>query len=213
MIGSRFSDRTWIYSSDACTRNFDNGWDGRKLFGTSATPQLFAMEADGYYQINAVDEINNTELGFRKGEDSNYTLRFSHVNLQKRYSALYLIDLDYNYTVDITEDGSEYSFTAEPTSSIVKRFKIVTSPGMTTSVDGKQSELNIFHSKHSLFVKNPTNSDGKINIFDISGRIILSTSFVSNATTNIPINLQQGTYIAKAYITNGYECIQKIVVR
>jgi len=125
--GSRYADKMWIFSEPTCTHGFDNGWDGTKTIGSSLAPQLFSMEKDGNYQVNTVDDINETEIGFQAGEDKQYTLTFTHSNLKQRYNAVYLIDLLENKTIDITQSGSTYSFVTHSTSTPVKRFKIVTS--------------------------------------------------------------------------------------
>lgn|ERR1035437_3372659 len=89
--GTRYSDIMWIITDQACTHKFDNGWDGYKMSGSSLTPQIYAMESDGNYQVNSIDDINNTNIGFQTGEDSIYTLVFNHQNLASRYKALYLV--------------------------------------------------------------------------------------------------------------------------
>jgi hypothetical protein len=73
VIGTRFSDCLWLFTDSTCTHSFDNGWDGIKFIGSPLAPQLFAMEADGNYQINTVNDVNNTELGFQAGEDTQYS--------------------------------------------------------------------------------------------------------------------------------------------
>ena len=74
--GARFSDQLWLFNAKECSHNFDNGWDAHKYFGSGSTPQLYAAEQDGDYQINAVDNLNQTVLGFRNGEDDKYVIRF-----------------------------------------------------------------------------------------------------------------------------------------
>jgi hypothetical protein len=100
--GSRFADRMWIFTDPSCTHGFDNGWDGEKFMGSSISPQIYAMEPDGIYQVDAVDDINNTYLGFRAGEDSVYTFTFTHQNLELKYTNVYLVDSVAHQTVDIT---------------------------------------------------------------------------------------------------------------
>lgn len=125
--GATSGDQMWLFSVATCTRNFDNGWDGFKMFGTSVAPQLFAMEPDGYFQVDAVADVNNTYLGFKAGVDSVYTFTFTHQNLSFDYKQLYLVDSIANKTVDIYADGATYTFTATNTAAVVKRFKIITS--------------------------------------------------------------------------------------
>jgi len=127
VMGSRYSDQLWIFSVPTCNRVFDNGWDVSKVFGNTLAPQLFAMEPDGYYQVDAIPDMNNTYLGFKSGEDTFYTFTFTHENLSDAYQHLYLIDSVANKTIDIFQTGTTYSFTAPFTNAPVRRFKIVTS--------------------------------------------------------------------------------------
>ena len=125
--GSRYTDQMWIFAVSTCTRDFDNGWDAYKMFGSVVTPQLFAWEANGNFQIDAVPDFNNTYLGFKAGEDSVYTFTFNHEYVDQMYKQLYLIDSVANKTVDIFASGTQYTFTVQKTDVPVKRFKIVTS--------------------------------------------------------------------------------------
>ena len=79
--GARFSDQMWLFSVASCTNEFDNGWDGFKMFGTPLAPQLFAIEPDGDYQVASIPNYNDTFLGFSAGIDSVYTFTFTHQNL------------------------------------------------------------------------------------------------------------------------------------
>jgi len=126
--GSRYSDQMWVFSVPTCTRDFDNGWDGYKMFGTNPLlPQLFAVEASGNYQIDVVPDFNNTYIAFKAGEDTTYTLTFTNENLSLLYTQLYMIDSVANKTIDIFSTGTKYTFNVQPTASAAKRFKIVTS--------------------------------------------------------------------------------------
>ena len=72
------------------------------------------MEQDGNYQINSVDDLNNTTIAFEPGEDWDYQLIFNNHNLEKRYSKLLLFDLAKRKVMDVTANGSVYNFTADP---------------------------------------------------------------------------------------------------
>ena len=69
-------DRMWIFNEESCTRSFDNGWDGPKMLTENGTPALCAIEKDGLYQVNSVNNMDETKLGFRKGTATEYTLTF-----------------------------------------------------------------------------------------------------------------------------------------
>jgi len=127
VMGSRFSDQLWFFSVSSCTRGFDNGWDGFKMTGNILTPQLFAMEADANFQVDAIPDLNNTYIGFKSGEDTVYTFTFNHENLSVGYTQLYLVDSVANKTIDVYQTGTTYTFTAPFTANAVRRFKLTTS--------------------------------------------------------------------------------------
>jgi len=200
--GSRFSDRMWIFSDSVCTHNFDNGWDGRKFLGSFMAPQLFAMEADGDYQINAVDDINNTELGFRAGEDLNYVLTFTHQNMEASCSGLFLLDLKENTVMNITKSGTEYPFLAEHTETAEKRFVILTSPALSDSEE-KNMQLKIFTIEQKVIIHNLNRLVGELEFYDITGRFMQKSSFGVEGVTVIQTYLPSGAYFAKVLTENG----------
>ncbi len=192
--GSRFGDRMWLFTDSTCNHDFNNGWDGRKVFGTVLTPQLYAVESDGDYQINAVNDINNTDLAFQAGEDTKYKLTFSHTNTETHYAAIYLVDMLENVTTDITLSGSEYAFEAASTEKPVKRFKIITVSATATST----SLTKVFSADKTIFVQNFSHVIGDLYLYDIAGRFIQKSPFGGSGLTAIPVNLPVGPYVVKA---------------
>lgn len=209
--GSRFADQMMIFTVDGCTRNFDNGWDGRKMFGNPITPQLFAMEVDGNYQINSIDDINNSNLGFKAGEDTTYTLKFTHENLGMKYAELYLLDLSNNNTTDITSSGTQYIFNAKTTLEPVKRFQLLTSKpqtikGVTTQnndVNSSSEDLKVYSSHQTIFIKNNSNETGIFRLFDLSGRYVKELTFGALGIATFQNCAPIGAYIIKGGTVNN----------
>ena len=201
VIGTNYSDRMWLLDDATCTRNFDNGYDGSKLLGYTEVSQIYGLEADGIYQIDAVNDLNNTYLGFQPGTETSFKLVFKHQNTDLKYSQIFLVDLVANSTTDITQSGIEYSFTSTATDA-VKRFKIVATTGTTTRLEkeNESSTLSMFNSDKTIVVNNTTNSTGKLTVFDTIGRIVQVYDFGANRLTNISTNLNKGTYIIKAVV-------------
>ncbi len=208
--GSRYADRLWIVSEPTCTRGFDNGWDGVKFLGLSLSPQLFAMEVDGDYQVDAVADMNNTELGFQAGEDVEYTFTFNQQNITSKYAGVYLVDSVENKTVDITESGSTYKFVAESAPTKVNRFKIVTRPNENVAPDA-DTKVKLFSSKGTIFVQNISNSNGELSLYDMAGHYIKKVIFGANEITTVSTNINPGVYVAKA-LTNGEEITKRLIV-
>ena len=215
--GTRFSDKMWIFTDPTCTRGYDNGWDGYKFLGSSLAPQLWAMESSGDYQVDAVSDINNTNLGFITGEDTNYKLTFTHENLNLQYPALYLVDLlDPNNPVftDITQSGSTYSFSAVQSSTPVSRFKIVTSPGIATGISNTENKsLNIFTNQDGkVFILNPADLTGNVVIYDMAGKALQSAKVNAGGLTTIPTSFVPGCYILSVAIGNE-KVNRKVIIR
>jgi hypothetical protein len=127
-IGSRYYDQLWCFSVPACTRGFNNGWDAYKVVvPDSSAPQIYAIEECGNFQMDAIPDFNNTYIGFKPGEDSQYTLSFTVQNLSMYYQQLYLVDLVENKTIDIYTTGTTYTFTVNAATDPLKRFQLITS--------------------------------------------------------------------------------------
>ena len=197
--GANYGDRMWIFTEPTCTRSFDNGWDGYKSFGTSVSPQLFAKEQSGNYQVNSIDDIDNSVLGFIAGTGTSYTFTFTHQNIESTYSSLYLFDTYTGGYTNITESGTQYSFTSSNTSLAESRFKIVTSIDNTTQTsEMKNSGIKLNNYQNTIFIHNSTAEDGMLELFDLAGKIVQAFPFNANMTTKMPTSISAGSYIAKA---------------
>jgi len=208
--GAHSADRLWIYTEPTCTRSFDNGWDAFKLVGSALSSLLYAVESDGNYQVNTVNDMNNSVLAFQAGEDAVYTFTFTHQNSEKYYEKIYLIDLENNKMTDITESGSTYSFTAEPTSKAKNRFSIVTFNSAKDSTD-ESSNIKINSSNGMVFIQNLSSSKGNAMIFDVSGRIVKEFTLNANGLTVASSGMIPGIYIVKCMTENEKLSIRVIV--
>jgi len=214
VIGTNFSDRMWIFSNPTCTRNFDNGWDGKKMLASTDVTQLYGSETDGAYQIDAVNTMNETYLGFQPGIESSFKLVFNHENTATNYSSIYLVDLIANKTVDITASGTEYAFTATASTPATNRFKIVTNSNLTTSVGNQEAlKLKIYNSEGAVFVQNFTDNACDFMLYNIQGKVVLQSKAKANGITTIQtLNLIPGVYVAKA-VNAIEEAKQRIIIR
>jgi len=206
---THFSDKMWIFTDSTCTRNYDRGWDGSKLFGSARTPQIFAIEPDGKYQINAVADMNNTDIGFQAGEEKEFTMKFTHENADSYYTNITLYDIVAKTSTDITVSGTEYKFTAEPNTPASKRFKIITSNVKTNE---SASKIKVYSVDGMVFVQNSSDENGELKLYDVSGRFIQQTSFGANNSAALMQRLTPGVYLAKTII-NGKEITKSLIVR
>jgi len=207
--GPTSGDKVWLFASDQFTRTFDNGYDGIKVYPATGKARLFASESDNDYQIDAVDDLNNTVLKFRAATaDTDYKLTFEHENTENRYASIYLYDMIEDKIVDITESGSTYTFTANNTTSSVLRFRIIANPigsGVSTP------NVNVYAADNNMFIKRLAgNVDAQIKITDLTGKLVNSFNLNSDGLVTLPIEKQKiyivtitsqaGTYSQKVMI-------------
>jgi len=208
--GETLSDRMWLITDSLSTNTFDNGYDGMKMLGSSLAPQIFAEEADGNYQVNTVKNINNTTLCFQAGKDREYTMKFTNSYISKNYAGVFLVDLLENKTIDITESGTEYKFTANSTPDPVKRFKIVARYYDEEDFD-KPSNLKVFSAGSMVFVQNFSDAEGTLRLYDMSGRFIKSIILPANGFISSISGLKSGAYVVNAYTVNE-KCNKRVIV-
>jgi len=210
LIGEHYSDRMWIFTEPTCTRNYDNGWDGRKILGSSLAPQIYAIEPDGDYQVNSVSDMHDTDLAFQAGDEVEYTLKFTHENIQRQYAGVYLVDLVENKTIDVTQNGSTYKFATAQSDAPAKRFKIITRHYEKNAPDA-ESQLKIFSAKSAVYIQNQGTANGDCTLYNIAGQAVRKLSFGPSSITTVS-NLRQGTYVLSA-TTNGEKVSKRVIVQ
>ena len=144
-------DHLYMLESEQFNKNYESGYDARKRMGDELN--LFAVENDDQLSVDATNSIIGTRVGVRTGEETAYTLVFSHLS-ENVYWAL--LDNETNETIDINE-GTEYTFFAEPNSTITERFMIVESanaPAIATGVDNMKNSVKVhkFIKDNQLFI-------------------------------------------------------------
>ncbi|MEI6052330.1 MAG: T9SS type A sorting domain-containing protein [Opitutaceae bacterium] len=212
LIGQKFSDRMWIFTDASCSRNFDNGWDGRKILGSSQVSQLYSIENDGNYQINAVNDMNESYIGFQAGEDTQFKMVFNHENTDKIYGKIYLVDLLANKTIDITQNGTEYAFTANANDA-TKRFKIITQTTGTLNPTESSSKLKMFNTSEAIYIQNFTEKTATYMLYNASGKAIQTINVDPNSMITVNTNsLNSGIYIAKSE-TETEKATLRLIIR
>ncbi len=148
-----WSDNLYMLESDSYDKAFEAGYDAAKM--NSGEFNVFAVEGESRLAVDATNNIIGTYVGVRTGEETTYTLSFSHLMTNNE---LFLLDKETNEIVDIY-DGVEYTFYAEPNSEITDRFQILgreKTPEVTTAIeeaaDNNGTKVHKFIKDNQLYI-------------------------------------------------------------
>lgn len=135
---SGWGDEVKIYTHEEFSEGFENGWDGRKMEGSSSAPQIYALSSDGNMAINCIPDLEGSQLGFKAGKtDDTYTLSFEY---SENAEPLYLLDVTNNAYTRVLNNNS-YTFT---TRDKIDHTRFVLThyfaPSITTGVDDTKHE-------------------------------------------------------------------------
>jgi putative von willebrand factor type A domain protein len=201
------ADRMWLVEAQGKTKNYDDGFDGEKIF-TAASAQLYAIQ-DRNYQVTTAADLDNTELGFVAGDGAkHYTLTFNLDEMSDdRY---YLVDHLTHEQKPIT-NGMTYSFNAGANDP-ANRFAISRSTKSITDdvFEGKGIELRA-KSGRTIEARNYTDETAEVEIFDVSGKVVDKFTVEPHDTDRIKLSLE-GVFVVRAY--NGQaKTTQKFIIK
>ncbi|HHT23258.1 MAG TPA: cadherin-like domain-containing protein [Bacteroidales bacterium] len=203
-------DNLWLFSQEGTSEGYDNGWDGRKNFGTP-TAFIYTETSAGPLQVSANSTIDGTPISFRGNNDDEYTLTLVKTNLDK-YQDLHLLDLATKTVVPLQEDTTRYQFASANKGNAEKWFIIVNRPISQIDLANNEFELleGYITSDNVLTAINYTGSKGTMLLYSISGNLIAS----ENMTTGINFyrkTLYPGVYIMRLEAGESRKSVKLIV--
>ncbi len=203
-------DALWLISQKGTTNRFDNGWDGRKFFGTP-TAFIFTENKDGLMQVNADKTIDGSIISLYANADTEYELTLIKSNLEQ-YDNLHLHDLANKTSLALDSDTTYYHFTAANNGNVEKRFVILNSHKLKFKNDGSFSPLDAYLKHDNLLViSNLSGSKGQITLYNTTGYSLFS-QYMSVGITEVPLNLPKGIYLVNLQTEGNRETV-KIVLK
>ncbi len=200
--GSRFADVVHLYRNADCTYDFDNGWDGTKLFGDASAVQLFVEHDLRRFAVSTQPHFNGTRLGMLRGEDDTYTLRFRYDGTE----TLYLYDSETDRYTPVTNETT-YTFTTLST-EVEHRF-LLTATAPENPSGPATGILNLTTDRDRAVLTNTTGERLCVVLYDAAGR--LCGQYTSDAPLwDIPLPETKGVYLIEAK-TNHEQRTCKVV--
>lgn len=169
LLSENSFDKLWLIHEESADRNFNNGWDGYKIKSSKSTASIFTREESGDYQVNALNNINNSNIIFTSGRDKEYTLRVINHEINEIYNSIYIVDLIENKVTELKSDTTEYKFIAGEIKEPQHRFKIISS--IDEEINNTDKNLNITQSGNLIIIENSTNELGNFFVYDSSGNL------------------------------------------
>jgi hypothetical protein len=206
--GNQYKDLTFIRFNDIATKGFDLRSDARKLFGIEEAPQLFSL-ADGMeFSINELPFFGSEviELGFKCGESGTFILNAMGLASFNNKVRILLEDRKQGILQDLSTN-QKYSFSYIPGENEF-RFKLHFTE---ISPNPESAEVNIYSYGKTVIVNNFSGLNGEIQIYDLTGRMILNSSLDSGDTSSFRIDAVTGTYVVKVITAKGVQS-RKVVI-
>jgi subtilisin family serine protease len=148
---------------------------------------------------NGLDEL---PLNFKVAENGTYTLGIESNSLNLDY--LHLIDNMTGADVDLLASPT-YTFEAKAT-NYASRFRLVFS-NKSICEDTDSDNAFAFISNGEIVINGASN-DATLQIIDVTGRVVISTSIMSNVSTN---GMPAGVYVLRLVTNNGVKT-QKMII-
>lgn len=202
IAGRRFADVVHLYRNADCTYDFDNGWDGTKLFGDASAVQLFVEHDLRRFAVSTQPHFDGTRLGMLRGEDDTYTLRFQYDGTE----TLYLYDSETDRYTPVTNEAT-YTFTTLAT-EVEHRF-LLTATAPENPSGPATGILNLTTDRDRAVLTNTTGERLCVMLYDTAGR--LCGQYTSHAPLwDIPLPETKGVYLIEAK-TNHEQRTCKVV--
>lgn len=142
VAGTNMTIDQYLLENEMFTTGHDNGWDGKFAEGDDRAAQFYSInEEQGNMAVNALPELEGTQLGFVPNSDNQFTISFRY-NGSTYY---YLNDLQMMKST-LIQNGNTYTFFTSDY-DMVERFVISKTPfqvpGISTGVDSQDDTTKV----------------------------------------------------------------------
>lgn len=188
------------------------GLEDSKHPSTNASDAFYSMEETSKLLINAKAPFQITDkvpLGNNHFIAGVYKIRaVNRLGIFANGQAIYLKDKQLNVITDLTQ--SDYTFTSEA-GEFTNRFEIVYENGSVLATDATtKASWEVYRDAADFVIRSSDKSIEMMQLYDASGRLILSQKGNGKELRFPATGLAEGMYIVKIRLKDGQEFTKKI---
>jgi hypothetical protein len=199
-----YYDLTYFRRLEGTNAEFDKHWDAYKLIANNTeTPQIYSFINNELYSINTKSYWDEQGVAFEAGKSGNYTIDAIETS---EFNLLFLEDLYTGNFVDLLIDSYVFNYTI---GDMPERFILYFLP--TTIGIEKVNDFNIqiWAAENGIFISNPENHYGEINIYNLLGELIIKKEMTS-CQAKFQLQSNSNVYIVEV-ITSSNSIKKKII--
>jgi hypothetical protein len=207
--GNGYEDAMTVHFNAAASAGFDSQYDAYKLWGNDDAPQLFSIIQDNILTINELPAEGNetVNLGFKCAQTGAYSITASGIESFNSSMPVSIEDTKTN-TIHDLRVNPQYTFSysaGEPENRFKLHFKNTDAISEVSSCP-----IHMYSAQGIVYLSNPNNLKGTVEVMDLTGRILISTHLTGNLTDKIETGTH-GCLLVKV-TTNRGEVTKKIIV-
>lgn len=195
---------TEIYFNENSTLGLDPGYDAEIFSGTSSNLMLFSHLVENNLGRNmAIQSLGLADLydviiplGLKVASGKQVTLSIENSTLSAE-TQVYLEDKTANtFTLLNTKN---YTFTTDAAISGTGRFFLRIGNTTLSAIEQDHSSLKLYANDQTIYINGQIMTDTKISLYDIHGRLVLTTYLKAGSERNTikTTNLNSGIYVVK----------------
>jgi hypothetical protein len=195
------------------TLGYDNGYDSARMLGaiTSEMNSLIDGQTTGY-AIQTRPSFETTDvvpLQIVKRLDETFTINLHNKDgiFNSSDISIFLHDKDLNLYHDFTDGAYSFVQSATPDND---RFEIVYEEGSLDNEEIVSNDAMAFIENNTFHAQSKFNMS-EIEIYDLTGRLIITYSRIQDTILNRPFHHAQSVYIAKIKLEDGSVVSQKVI--
>ena len=205
ITGNNKRDVTYINFRDTASWDYDARMDVQKLFGKNYVPQIFSyinLDEDEKAAINSIpfpQLEDNISLGFRVNTPGNYQLEFNGIYSFDIRQPFFLLDRVTGQVYDLRADSIiNFNYqNSDPENRFNLVFDFITEVIESEEMSITQSIWNIYSVKDYLFIQSEHSQDAIIQIYNIQGQLVYSSSTIHSFQSGVKLELPSAYYLVK----------------